>query len=601
MENRKVTFGRIFWPSLVAALIVSVLGVLIWIISISGLIASFGDFGKGEPMDVKDKTILHMTLSGNIGEKSSKKLNPGTFQISNNLGVSDIIEGLKIAANDENVKGLFIEIDGLNCGFSSAKEIRNAIDAFEKSGKFAVAYNSGEVITQKEYYISSAANEVYGFPTSNMEFMGLAGELSFFKGTLEKLEVEMQVVRGKNNDFKSAVEPFFLDKMSDSSRLQTQRYLTSLWGTVKKDIQSSRKVSTLKMDEIADNLLIRNASDAVKYQLMDGVKYRDEVMELIAKKVGEKEDNELNLLAFEKYATKNVLQDQILMQSNAPNVAVILAEGDISVDGDGLTPKDICKQFREARRNESIKTIVFRVNSPGGSALASDEIWREVELTNKTKKVIVSMGDVAASGGYYISAPAMRIFAEPSTITGSIGVFGVIPYTGKMLQNKLGISFDYVSTNKHQALSTNRKMTPEELVAVQEEVDNIYDDFLSRVAIGRRMTKDEVNKIARGRVWTGEDAVKIGLVDELGGIHEAIAFAAKQAGISTKDTKVLYYPLMKEDKWAFVAELLEENEGEMKMENQKIPAVLLDNYNQWKKVEHFTGIQMRLPFELVIR
>ncbi len=211
------------------------------------------------------------------------------------------------------------------------------------------------------------------------------------------------------------------------------------------------------------------------------------------------------------------------------------------------------------------------------------------------------MGDVAASGGYYISAPAMRIFAESSTITGSIGVFGIIPYTGKMLENKLGMSFDYVSTNKHQSLSTNRKMTEEELKAVQEEVDQIYDDFLSRVAMGRRMTKEKVNKIARGRVWTGEDAVKIGLVDQLGGINDAIAFAAKQAGISTDNTKVLFYPLMKEDKWAVIADLLEENESDVKMENQKIPAILMDNYNQWKKVENFTGIQMRLPFEMVIR
>jgi protease-4 len=598
MENRKVTFGRIFWPSLVAALIVSVIGVLIWVLMITGIVSSFGDFDTNSKLTVKPNTVLHMRLNGQIGERSSKTFQASSLQIKHKLGVSDIIDGLRIAEKDNRVKGLFIEIDGLSCGYSAAKEIRNAIDEFEKSGKFAIAYNSGEVITQKEYYVSSAANSIYGFPTSNMEIMGLAGELTFFKETLEKLEVEVEVIRGKNNDFKSAVEPFFLDKMSDSSKLQMQTYLNSIWSTIKTDIQKSRGVSPSDLDDIADNLKIRKSTDALKYKLLDGVLYRDEVLDILSEKTGEKKNSEANLLSFEKYATKKVLNQQILIQKDAPNVAVILAEGEISVDGEGLTPKDICKQLREARRNESVKTIVFRVNSPGGSALASDEIWREVELTNKTKKVIVSMGDVAASGGYYISAPATRIFAEPSTVTGSIGVFGIIPYTGKMLNNKLGFTFDYVSTNKHKAISTNRKMTPEELSIVQEEVDEIYDDFLGRVAIGRRMTKEQVNKIARGRVWTGADAVKIGLVDELGGLQDAIEYAAKLASISNKETKVIYYPLRKEDKWAALAELIEDSEYNSQVTTEKMPAILTDNYLKLKKLENYMGIQMRLPFEI---
>jgi protease IV len=598
MENRKVTFGRIFWPSLVAALIVSIIGIFIWILVVTGLISSFGNLDNSASLNVESNTVLHMKLNGQIGERSDKSFQASTLQMINRLGVSDIIDGLKIAEKDSRVKGVFIEIDGLTCGYSSAREIRNAIDEFEKSGKFAVAYNSGEVITQKEYYISSAANSVYAFPTSNMEIMGLAGELTFFKETLEKLEIEVEVIRGKNNDFKSAVEPFFLDKMSDSSKLQMQTYLNSIWKTIKTDIQLARSIPASALDDIADNLKIRKSSDALKYKLLDDILYRDEVMELLAKKIGEKKDADINLLSFEKYATKKVLNEQLAMQNDAPNVAVILAEGDISVDGDGLTPKDICKQFRAARRNESVKTVVFRVNSPGGSALASDEIWREVELTNKTKKVIVSMGDVAASGGYYISAPATRIFAEPSTITGSIGVFGIIPYTGKMLNNKLGLSFDYVSTNEHKAISTNRKMTSEELSIIQEEVDGIYDDFLARVAIGRRMSKEKVNRIARGRVWTGADALKIGLVDELGGLEDAIAYATQLAGISKDKMKVVYYPLRKEDKWAALAELIENSESESQVKTEKIPAIFSDNYLKLKNLENYMGIQMRLPFEL---
>jgi protease-4 len=600
MENRKVTFGRIFWPSFVAAIIVSIIGILIWVLIISGLISSVGNMDSSSTLEVKSNTILHMKLNGEIGERSSKTFQPTSFEIDQKIGVSDIIDGLKIAANDSRIKGLYIEIDGLSCGYSAAREIRAAIDEFEKSGKFAIAYNRGEVVTQKEYYLSSAANQVYGFPTSNMEIMGLAGELTFFKGTLDKLDVEVEVIRGKNNDFKSAVEPFFLDKMSDSSKHQMQQYLNSIWATIKSDIQKSRNISASDLDDIANNLKIRKTSDGLKYKLLDGVIYKDEVMDMLAKKVGEKKDADLNMLSFEKYATKKVLNEQILIQNNQPNVAVILAEGDISVDGEGLTPKDICKQLREARKNESVKTIVLRINSPGGSALASDEIWREVELTNQTKKVVVSMGDVAASGGYYIAAPASRIFAEPSTITGSIGVFGVIPYTGKLLNNKLGFTFDYVSTNNHRALTTNRKMTPEELSIVQEEVDNIYDEFLDRVATGRKMTKAQVNTIARGRVWTGADALKVGLVDELGGLEEAIAYAAKEAGIYKEKTKVVYYPLRKEDKWAALAELLEESESNTSVKTEKLPDVLMENYLKLKSLESRTGIQMRLPFDLVI-
>jgi len=601
MENRKVTFGRIFWPSLVAALIVSIIGVIIWVLAITGIIASFGNFETSSALDVKSKTILHMKLNGQIGERSSKTFQASNFQINQIIGVADIIDGLRIAAKDDRINGLYIEIDGLSCGYSAAKEIRNAIDEFEKSGKFAIAYNSGEVVTQKEYYVSSAANSVYAFPTSSMEIMGLAGELTFFKGTLEKLEVGVEVIRGKNNDFKSAVEPFFLDKMSDSSKVQMQRYMNSIWATIKTDIEKSRSISVSDLDDIADNLKVRKTTDAVKYKLLDNVMYRDEVMDLLSEKIGAEKDADLNFISFEKYATKKVLNEQILVQNDSPNIAVVLAEGDISVDGDGLTPKDICKQLQDARRNKSVKIVVFRVNSPGGSALASDEIWREVELTNKTKKVIVSMGDVAASGGYYISAPATRIFAEPSTITGSIGVFGVIPYTGRLMQNKLGLSFDYVSTNKHQALSTNRKMTPDELAVIQEEVDAIYDDFLGRVAMGRRMTKEKVNQIARGRVWTGADAMKIGLVDELGGLSDAIAYAAELAGISKDNTKVVYYPLRKEDKWEAILELLEESENNAQVTSNKIPEVLMENYLKLRRLENYTGIQMRLPFELVIR
>ena len=591
---KKVTFGRVFWPSLVAVIVASIVGMIIFFVMLGGFINSFSPESK--PVAIESNTVLHMKLDGAVNEKSNSNFDINTFKMKNDLGLSDILHGLEVAKKDAKIKGIFLELGNIQCGITVARELRNAINDFESSGKFVVAYNAGEVIGLRKYYISSAANEVYAFPTSTMEFVGLGGELTFFKNTLDKLDVEMQVIRGKNNDFKSAVEPYFLDKMSDSSRLQMERYITSIWQDMRTDIAADRKVSAEKLNQIAEDMLIRRAQDAVQYKLIDGVKYRDEVMQIIAKKVGASNANDIKLQEFEKFAKKRFYQDQVLAKADEPNVAVILAEGGVATEGEGLTSKEICKLFQEVRKNKSIKTVVFRINSPGGSALASDEIWREVKLTNATKKVIVSMGDVAASGGYYIAAPASYIFAEPTTITGSIGVFGVIPYTGKLMENHLGLTFDRVSTNSHAVLSTNRKLTEQEIGIIQEEVDMIYDDFLSRVAEGRKMTKDQVNVVARGRVWTGRDALKIGLVDKLGGLSDAIAYASKEAKIGK--TKVLVYPLVKEDKLGDFLEQLEDEEEISVKQSTQLPESLLKNYEQLKSLEKIQGMQMRIPYEI---
>lgn len=589
MSEKKVSFGRVFWPSLVAGITLLIIFFLVLFGVIGGLVSS-----ESSGLKVNNNTILHMRLDGQIAEKGETKFNPGSFQLDSKIGLSSILFGLEEAASDDRIKGIYLELGNISCGIATARELRNAINKFEESGKFVVAYNTGEMVPFSNYYISSAANEVYGFPTTNMAFVGLGAELAFFKTTLDKMDVEMQVIRGKNNDFKSAVEPFFRNEMSDSSRVQVERYLTSIWEDMRKEIAADRNVSAEKLDEYAENISIRDCDDAVKYKLMDGTKYNDEIMTLLKERVGAKENQELNLLAFNKFASKKFIAKQKIANESEPNIAVILAEGGVAVDGDGLTSKEICQLFKDARENESIKTVVFRINSPGGSALASDEIWREVKLTNETKKVIVSMGDVAASGGYYIAAPAETIFAEPTTITGSIGVFGVIPYTGKMLENHLGLTFDRASTNSHSVLTTNRKLDEEELGYIQEEVDNIYDQFLGRVAEGRGMTKDQVNVIARGRVWTGRDALRIGLVDKLGGIQDAINHAATQAGI--KEQKVLYYPLVQEDKFAALMEQLEQDESIKIQSTQKLPKELIKHFDHLMELENYSGIQMRLPY-----
>lgn len=594
MTGKKVTFGRIFWPSFVAVLIASVVGLIIFVFVLSGIIGSLTP--KSTPVITQANSILHVKLDGPIDELANTELDVSTFKVNTTVGLSDILFGFEKAKKDDNIKGIFLELGSISCGYATAKEIRNAINDFEKSGKFVVAYNSGELVGLGKYYISSAANELYGFPTSTMEFLGLGGELTFFKNTLDKLGVEVQIIRGSNNDFKSAVEPFFLNKMSDSSRLQMETYVNNIWAEMRNDIAADRKVSAEDLNHYASEMLIKRLKDAEKYKLIDAVKYRDEVISILKKKVKIAENHDLKLVSFEKYARSKFKDDQVLMQDSKPNVAVIVASGDVSVDGDGLASNRVCEMLRKVRETESIKTVVLRVNSPGGSALASDEIWREVKLTNEKKKVIVSMGDVAASGGYYIAAPAARIFAEPTTITGSIGVFGMIPYLGNFMNDKLGLTFDYVKTNKHAGFSLNRRLSPEELANIQTEVDEIYKDFLDRVSEGRNMTVEQVNNIARGRVWTGTDAVKIGLVDELGGLKDAIAYAAKTAGV--KDAKVVYYPLIEDDFMEALSEQMEGMNKKSSVKSNALPVELIKQYEKLKQVESMSGIQMRMPFTI---
>lgn len=590
-EKKKRLFWRVFWPSLIAASVVSIMGFLFWLFVISALF-------QETPFVVKDKTVLHMKLDGPIGERTETSFDPNNLSVNNQLGLATILHGIKAAKTDKSIKGIFLEIDVLQCGLASARELRKAINDFETTGKFVVAYYKGEYVSTKALYVSSAANESYGFPSTNIQFIGLGSERMFFKKLLEKLDVEMQVIRGSNNDFKSAVEPFFLEKMSDSSRHQAQVYMDGLWNDILIDMSRDRGVNAAKLDTIASKADIRNVRDAVEQELIGAVKYRDQVLKIIANKLKIKKSSDIEFLSFSTYAKERFTEDQMRFDIEDPNIAVILAEGGISASGDEMTSKEICKLIREAREKKSVKAIVFRINSPGGSALASDEIWREVKLTRESRPVIVSMGDVAASGGYYVAAPATVIFAEPTTITGSIGVFGVIPYTGAMLENKLGITFDRVTTNEHSSMTTNRRLTDSELGIIQEEVDNIYQDFLNRVATGRGMTTERVNEIARGRVWTGRDALRVGLVDRLGGLQDAINYAVKEAKI--KNRKIAYYPRIKESPLDVILNQLDQIDATISMEQNGMPEELRQWYNQIKRLEEFRGIQMRLPYELTI-
>lgn len=595
MEETKIPFRKVFW-SIFLSRILSFFGLIIFIGIIVGLIG----FWDSDDANIEANTILHVQLDGLIAEENSAEVDPLSLSVNSTKGLSALLYGLKSAAKDDNIKGLFLDFGTISCGISTAQELREGINTFKESKKFVVAYHSGEYISQQAYYLASAADEVYGFSGSMFQWNGLGGEVYFIKDLLAKMGLEVSILKGNNNDFKSAVEPLFLNKMSDSSRLQMQVYMESTWDTMLDDIVASRGLKSTDLNTYANNLEIKNVNDAVANGMMDKSMYRDEVLKILMEKVKVKEEKELNFYSFSSYSEAEFLTDQILARASEPKVAVILAEGSIAKTGKGFSSDNICALFKKARANESIKTVVFRVNSPGGSALASEEIWREVSLTNKVKKVIVSMGDYAASGGYYVSTPAHKIFADQTTLTGSIGVFGVLPYTKDML-GKIGVEVDAIGTHDHSVVSTNHKLSDFEFETAQKEVNEIYQQFLSRVAKGRGMSKEQVDAIARGRVWTGADAVKIGLVDTIGTLQAAISYAQLISN-SINDESVVYYPEVEEKPFADLISLLEEEGINVEAKQTILNHPILESlYENIESAQEWEGMVMRLPFQIDIK
>ena len=477
---------------------------------------------------------------------------------------------------------------------STIQEIRNALVEFKKSGKFIISY--AEVYSQGTYYLASLSDKVYLNPQGYMLFKGLAAESMFFKGALEKLNIEMQVMR--HGKFKSAAEPFLSDKMSDANKLQTMVFIEAVWKNILYDISQSRNISVAELDRLADEFKIETPEDALKYKLVDGLAYKDEVLTDLAARLGEKETDKINYMAMGKYT--KVTGSKVKTPSVKDRIAVIYASGAIqSGDGDDKTigSEKISKAIRKARLDKKIKAIVLRVNSPGGSALASDVIWHEVVLAKAAKPVVVSMGDYAASGGYYISCGATKIFAEPNTLTGSIGVFGMIPNFQGLLNKKLGITVDGVKTDNYADIGmVTRPMTPGEKGIMEREIDNIYNVFLKHVAEGRNMSVQKVDSIAQGRIWVAADAKRIGLVDEIGGVNDAIKAAADLA--KTTNYRVVSLPEQKE----FIQELMENLKDGARI--NYIKNELGENYIYYehlKQAAEMKGIQARLPFELIIK
>ncbi len=595
MSDNRLSFAKLFWPSFLAVFIAGLVGMVFFFLILGGVIGSFGDFGP-EPLALQDKTVLHLKLSGQIQDESDESFDPTSFRLDRTMGLPEILIGLQEAASDAKIKGIFLEMRNPSMGMATAEELRMALLDFQKSGKFVVAYLTGEQVSQLDYYVSSACKEVYGMHGSSFIWSGLQAESFYFKNLLDELQIGVMVVRGKENDFKSAVEPFFLNKMSDSSRLQMQVILKDLWAQNRNDIAASRQLDTVAIDSLVNNLAVRNLDHAAQQKLLDQTMYRGEVLALLKKKVGIDENTPLRLQAFAKYA-RDTFHDHQLLARQERHIAVILAEGDVEAEGDQVSTQRMTKLLRQVRDNNEVKAVILRINSPGGSALASEEIWKEVALTAAKKTLYVSMGDYAASGGYYIAMPAVKIFANPMTITGSIGVFGVVPYAGDFFENKLGVTTDEVRTHRYGSLSLTKQLSPEEFNFMQEEVDAIYLKFIERVSDGRHMTQEEIQQVARGRVWTGKAAQQCGLIDQLGGMHTAIQALQKKTGVS----EVVFYPQQEDDTFSTILALLDEElEGEKSQSNAQIPQELLLYYQKYAQIMKMKGLQMRMPFTFSI-
>ncbi len=579
----------------------SALGLVVGIFLLFAILAGIGaSMGDKQAVEVKDKSVLHVKLDFEIKERGVNSpfgnIDPMTFEQKPSVGLNDILASLENAANDDKIKGVYLDIQTVPAGMATVEEIRNALLRFKESGKWIVSYS--EIYTQKAYYLASVSDELWLNPQGMVEWRGLGTQMMFLKGLFEKLEVEPQIIRyGK---FKSAVEPLILDKMSEANRMQTMTYLSDLWNKMLQGISEQRGKSVEELDGFAQNATIQNGKDALENGLVDELLYKDEVMaKLRARLEIEKEDGKINFIGLAKYKDAPKVKEDDEKVSKKEKIAVIYAVGSIE-GGNGndetIGSEKISAEIRKARLDDKIKAIVLRVNSPGGSALASDVIWREVVLAKAVKPVVVSMGDVAASGGYYIACAADTIVAQPNTITGSIGVFGVLMNAQKMINNKLGIMVDTVKTNRFADLGTPlRALTPLERDIVQNGVNEIYLDFITKVAEGRGMTTAEVDSIGQGRVWSGEDALQIGLVDKLGGIDDAIQIAANMA--SVENYRVVEYPAKKDP----MQQLMEGLTG--KGEEIFLKHRLGQYYEYVKDVEelmNMQGVQARLPYQLYI-
>jgi protease IV len=519
-----------FLAALLALIVFSIISFFFFV----GWVASIASMEREETVGAKAVLMVDLSIPYQERMQDNPLADFGAADQYDIPGLYDMVRLIDKASKDSAVKGILLKANANNNGYAGSEEIRNAIVKFKKSGKFVYAY--GDVISQSAYYVSSVADKIYCNPKGGLDWRGLSLQMVFLKGTLDKLEIQPQIFYA--GQFKSATEPLRETQMTEPNRIQTTEILTDIYTHTLTRISESRKIDTASLRRFADQNLVQFAEAAVRYGMVDGLKYEDEVREELRARLKLDKDN-INFVSVEKYAKAVNYR-----ASGKDRIAVIYAQGDI-VYGKGeegqIGSSSYAALIRKARQDKNIKAIVLRINSGGGSSLASENIWREMTLARKDKPVVVSFGDVAASGAYYLACNADSIFSQPNTITGSIGVFAVVPNMQKFFNNKLGITFDEVSTGPNaDALTVTEPLSPVQRTYIQNEIDTIYHDFKSRVAQGRKLSMSYVDSIAQGRIWSGERALSLKLVDRIGGLQDAIDCAARMAKL--KDYRLREYP-----------------------------------------------------------
>lgn len=572
--------------------------ILFSLLSIIVSIAIIGALASDEKPKVDSNSVLHLRMDKPIVERAADdpleaiELLPGAN--GGSIGLVEILEAIELAKEDDKIKGIYLEPLFVQGGFASLKEIRDKLEEFKASGKWVMAYS--EMYSEKDYYLASVADKIYLNPAGELEFNGLVSEVVFLKGMLEKIGIEPQIFRV--GDYKSAVEPFMRKDMSEASREQITSFLNSIYNSMLADIGRSRGLSLEELELISDEMKVRRAEDAVTNKIVDELAYQDQVFDVMRENLGLESDDKIKFINLNKYrkANKSSAGDR----SN--RIAVIVAQGEI-ISGEGdqtsIGSDTFAEEIRKARLDDKVKAIVLRVNSPGGSALASDVIWREVELAGQTKPIIASMGDLAASGGYYIAMACDTIIAEPTTITGSIGIFGMIPNMQEFFNDKLGITTEAVETGElSNLLKVSKPLTEYEKSIIQNAVEEGYETFTSKAAKGRNMSIEDLKAVASGRVWSGVEAKERGLVDILGSMDDAIVLAASKAGLNEReDYQVKYFPKQKN----FLQELVGKLEGDMEAKAlQQQLGPLFPYVNQIRKINNYKGVQARMPFEFEI-
>ena len=574
--------------TIVGILIASIISILIFFGILGSLLSS-----KETVTTLKPNSVYQLDLAGSLVERSQE--NPFEFLLGkyaggqSTIGLDEILSNIKKAKDDSNIDGIRLNCGALSGGYASIKEIRDALADFKTSGKFIVAY--ADSYTQKMYYLASVADEILLNPIGSVSFHGISSTTMFYKNMLDKLGIEMQIV--KVGEFKSAVEPAINTKMSDANRRQVTVYVNSIWDNLLNEISASRNISIKQLNAYADEALdFRETQKALDYGFVDQLVYSSKVDGIIKARMNKSDDDNV---AFVKHlAMINVAAKE---KYNKTKLAVIYAVGNIDMsEEEGIVSKKLVKTINDVAKDDNVKAVVFRVNSGGGSAYGSEQIWYALTELKAKKPLIISMGDYAASGGYYIACMGDKIVAQPNTLTGSIGVFGQIPNLNE-LSKKIGLTYDVVKTNKlSEGITFYRTFTPEEKDIMQHYVNHTYELFVQRCADGRNMTADQIKKIAEGRVWTGENALEIGLVDELGGLSRAIELAAETAEIDSY--AIAEYP-EKED---FMTTLMKEMSGSA--ESRFLKSKLGSQYDTFKYINNLgnmNGIFTLMPFNVEVR